>query len=688
MLQPQWKEIYDRVYDDIVTLRLKPGEKISEIKLAKRYETGRASARTVILKLQEEGFLVVKPQVGTVILPISEKKAQDILQIRFLLEPFAAEKAAMRINDSDIERLQDKLEKLHLLPAGSDKKLGLLAEVDGLLHDTIWRYSGNNEIESLLSRFHPEIKRTQLATRGLKRDRSIPSEKEIRVILDALQRHDPAVAKEAMCTHILNIDAVLKFFNNHQESGDNELSTSVSSRVPSKTFVKNRDLLLHGKMAMMRKHALDMVDAAIATGIPGLATHGKVRRKGSILTVDGEDYQLSSYRRIVILGAGKAAFPIAEALEDILGDYLSDGLIVVKKGEKGRLRRIRVLESAHPTPDKSSVEAGKKLLAMAEGCGSDDLALMVVTGGATSLATVPLPGLTLKDIAVMNDLVLTSGATIREMNIVRRHLCKLKGGRLAVAAQPATVLTFTLDTALSGMPWPDMCLPDPNTFVDAIAVLRQYSLWDKTPASVRNFLEKNDQALETIKSFKDVNCRMIMVGAPLPMCQAAASKAMELGYAPLILSTRMNGEAREVGICLAGIASEVITHGLPLAPPCALISGGESVVSAGASKGKGGPNQELVLGFVTQLGGTHPWVCASVDTDGTDGPTDIAGGIVDNFTQSIALGKGMDIQTILSRHDASPALTELDGAIYTDQTGTNLQHLRVVLIGDNYEKES
>jgi glycerate-2-kinase/DNA-binding GntR family transcriptional regulator len=688
MLQPQWKDLYDRVYDDIVTLRLKPGEKISEIKLAKRYGAGRASARTVILKLQEEGFLVVKPQAGTVILPISEKKARDILQIRFLLEPFAAEKAAMRISDSDIERLQGKFEKLRLLPAGSDKKISLLAEVDGVLHDTIWRYCGNDEIELLLSRFHPEIHRTQLATRGLQRERATPSEKEIRVIFDALQRHDPTAAREAMCIHILNIDAVLKFFSSHQENGGNELPTSVSSQTTSNTFVKNRDMLLHGDTAMMRKHALDMVDAAIATGIPGFATRSKVRRKGSVLTVDGEDYQLSSYRRIVVLGAGKASLLIAEALEDILGDYLSDGLIVVKKGEKRRLRRIRVLESAHPSPDKSSVEAGKKLLAMAEECNGDDLVLMVITGGATSLVTVPLPGLTLKDIVVMNDLALTSGATIREMNIVRRHLCKLKGGRLAVAAQPATVLTFTLDTALPDMPWPDMSLPDPTTFTDAIAFLRQYGLWDKTPSSVRKFLEKRDPALETIKSFEDVNCRMIMVGAPLPMCQAAASKAMELGYAPLILSTRMNGEAREVGICLAGMASEVIAHKLPLAPPCALISGGESVVSAGATEGKGGPNQELVLGFVTQLGGTHPWVCASVDTDGTDGPTDIAGGIVDNFTQAIVRGRGMDIQTILSRHDASSALTELGGTIYTDHTGTNLQHLRVVLIGDNREKRS
>jgi glycerate-2-kinase len=467
---------------------------------------------------------------------------------------------------------------------------------------------------------------------------------------------------------------------------ENELPASVSSQVTSNTFVKNRNMLLHGETAVMRGHALDMIDAAIATGIPGLATRSKVRRKGSVLTVDGEEYQLSSYRRVVILGAGKASFPIAEALEDILGDYLSDGLIVVKKGEKRCLRRVRVMETAHPTPDKSCVEAGKKLLAMAKECSSDDLVLLVITGGATSLVTVPLPGLTLKDIVVMNDLVLTSGATIKEMNVVRRHLCRLKGGRLAMAAQPATVLTFTLDTALQGMPWPDMSLPDPTTFADAIVFLRQYGLWDKTPSSVRKFLEKEDPALETIKSFENINCRMIMVGAPLPMCQAAASKAMELGYAPLILSTRMNGEAREGGICLAGMASEIIAHRLPLAPPCALISGGESVVSAGATKGKGGPNQELALGFVTQLGGTHPWVCASVDTDGTDGPTDIAGGIVDNFTQSIARKKGMDIQSILSRHDTSPALTELEGAVYTDHTGTNLQHLRVVLIGDNREK--
>jgi glycerate-2-kinase len=172
------------------------------------------------------------------------------------------------------------------------------------------------------------------------------------------------------------------------------------------------------------------------------------------------------------------------------------------------------------------------------------------------------------------------------------------------------------------------------------------------------------------------------------MCQSAAGKAMELGYAPLILSTRMNGEAREVGICLAGMTAEVIAHGYPLAPPCVLISGGESTVTAGATLGKGGPNQELVLGFMTQLGGEHPWVCAALDTDGTDGPTDLAGGIVDNYTQSIAREKSMDILGILSRHDSSPTLTELGGAIYTDHTGTNLQHVRIVIIGDSQKKES
>lgn len=447
-------------------------------------------------------------------------------------------------------------------------------------------------------------------------------------------------------------------------------------------FVKNRADLTRGPKGTLRGHALDILEAGLARGVPGYGTRAKVRRDGAILTIDGATYDLDAYARVLVLGVGKASFPIAEALEDILGPYLTGGLLVLKKGDARTLRHIRIIEGAHPIPDETSIRAGEEMLAFAEACTERDLVLAPVTGGATALATIPHPGLTLDDLKIMNEIVLKSGADIKEMNIVRRHLCRLKGGRLVTAAQPAMVVTLSLQTALPGMPWPDMCLPDPETFADAIALLQRFRVWEKTPPRVRDFLEKAGSMpeLETVKSFAGVNARLVMVGDPPGMCRAAADKAAELGYAPMILASRMHGEAKETGICLAGIADEVIAFNRPLAAPCALVSSGESPVTITGPAGLGGPNQELALSFASRANPAGDWVCASIDTDGTDGPTDIAGGIVDNDTPSLAATLGLSLPDALAAHDSGAALRALGGSIDTGHTGTNLQHLRVILI--------
>jgi glycerate-2-kinase len=282
----------------------------------------------------------------------------------------------------------------------------------------------------------------------------------------------------------------------------------------------------------------------------------------------------------------------------------------------------------------------------------------------------------------MHDLLLKSGADIREMNIVRRHLCRLKGGRFVAAAQPATVVTLSLDTALPGMPWPDMCLPDSATFAEAVAILRRFRIWEKTPAAVRAFLvqAQNLPDLKTVKSFAGMNACMVMVGEPAGMCRTAAEKAAECGYSPLILASRMHGEARETGICLAGIANEIMARDSPVAAPCALICSGESPVTIARKAGIGGPNQELVLSFAARANPEGNWACAAIDTDGTDGPTDVAGGIADSGISARAVRLGLSFPDVLSRHDAGSALAALGGCIRTGHTGTNLQHLRVILI--------
>lgn len=204
-----WEELYEKVHDDIVNLRIRPGEKISEAKIAARYNVSRGPVRNVIRKLQDEGFVVIKPQSGTVVLPISKKSARDILQIRLLLEPFAAEKAAARITDEDLETLGAAFDKLAPLPSGTIEKGALLREVDGLLHRVIWNCCGNREIAPILKKYLPAIRRTQLATLGLKLQRMVPSESEMREIFAALAARDPERAREAMREHIENINEAL-----------------------------------------------------------------------------------------------------------------------------------------------------------------------------------------------------------------------------------------------------------------------------------------------------------------------------------------------------------------------------------------------------------------------------------------------------------------------------------------------
>ena len=204
-----WEELYDQVYDDIVNLRIQPGEKISEAKIASMYHVGRAPVRNVILKLREEGFVLVKPQAGTFVLPISEQQARDILQLRLLLEPFAAEMATMRIREEDLQFLESEFMRLEGLPPKTHEKQKVLTEVDGHLHGIIWERCGNAEIASLLKKYVPAMHRIQHATLGLRVSRMLPSEKEMRAIMDCLLRRDPDAARETMRVHIRNIDRAL-----------------------------------------------------------------------------------------------------------------------------------------------------------------------------------------------------------------------------------------------------------------------------------------------------------------------------------------------------------------------------------------------------------------------------------------------------------------------------------------------
>lgn len=448
-------------------------------------------------------------------------------------------------------------------------------------------------------------------------------------------------------------------------------------------IIKNIDSLVSHGESDIRRDALDIIEAGILGADPGRGTLAKVWREGERLFVDGKTYELNWIKNIYVLGAGKGSFPIAEALDSILGERIREGFVVVKKGEKRRLQHIEIFEAGHPIPDENSVMGGRRLLKIAAKAQTGDLVFAAITGGCSALVVAPPAGIQLADIKDLTDLLLSSGANIREINAVRKHLCNLKGGRLVAAIHPAETITLTLDTTPEGMPWPDMCLADPSTFQDAITVLKHYDIWDRVAPSIRSYLEQGLQnpSMETVKTLEGINSRVIGVASPNSACEASARRAEEIGYTSVILSTTLHGESADLGIFFGGVAREILTRQRPFAPPCALISGGETTVKLSTCSGIGGRNQELVLGFAKEVGTREKVVCVSVDTDGTDGPTEIAGGIADGYTIARLQEAGIEVAEILKRHDSSTALRTLGDTIITGHTGTNVMDLRVLVVG-------
>ena len=447
-------------------------------------------------------------------------------------------------------------------------------------------------------------------------------------------------------------------------------------------LIKNKsDLLSHGQRKV-REDALKILETGIRASDPGDGTFRQVTLEGQTLSAGGKQYHLNDIDHIYVVGAGKGTYPIAKSLEQILGSRISGGVVVVKRGESGKLNRIEIHSAGHPIPDEDSVKGARKILSVIEKVTEKDLVFAAITGGSSALVTLPPDGIELEEIKALTDLLLKCGAVIREINIVRKHLCRMKGGQLVAHIQPAQALTLTLDTQPEGMPWPDMSLADPSTFQDAIDVLTYYDLWEQVAPSVREYLTyaRNKPELETVKSLAGMKTEIISVGDPVTTCMVAAATAKELGYAPAILSTKMEGEAREIGKCMAGIAKEIVRYGRPFKPPCALISGGELTVTLSENFGEGGPNQEFVLGFASMWKDDHQIVCAAVDTDGTDGPTDIAGGIIDGEILKEAVKKNIDLSVYLKEHKSSAAHLTLSNAIITGHTGTNVLDLRVILV--------
>lgn len=390
--------------------------------------------------------------------------------------------------------------------------------------------------------------------------------------------------------------------------------------------------------------------------------------------------------RVVVVGAGKSAAAMARAVEAAWPDAPLSGLVVTRHGHAVPTRRVAVVEASHPVPDAAGADAARRILGLVRDLTPDDLVLALVSGGGSALATLPAPGLTLDDLMAVNRALLASGAPIGAMNCLRRHLSAFAGGRLAAAAQPARLVTL----ALSDVPGDDPAtiasgptVPDPTTFADARAVAARHRL--ELPDAVRRHLEA--AADETPKpgdpAFARADYRL--VAAPMASLAAAAAAARALGLTPLVLGDALEGEAREVGTVLAGIAAAARRHGHPAPPPLVLLSGGETTVTLGrGAAGAGGRNTECLLGFAVAAAGAAGTWALMADTDGVDGAPgprgEVAGALCGPDSLARAAALGLDPRGMLAHHDSHALFAQLGDTLVTGPTLTNVNDFRAVLV--------
>lgn len=384
--------------------------------------------------------------------------------------------------------------------------------------------------------------------------------------------------------------------------------------------------------------------------------------------------------RCIVVGCGKSAAVMAAALEDAWPDVQLEGTVVTRYEHAVPTRRIEVIEASHPVPDANSETGARRLLQRVHGLRADDLVIALISGGGSALCAAPAEGLSLADKQAVNRALLACGANISEMNCLRKHLSAIKGGRLAAAAKPARVITL----AISDVPGDDPAViasgptvPDPTTFEDARAIVARYGI--EVPAQVAARLAQNKDETPKPMDLPDVDYRLI--ATPMMALARMAETARELGLEPLVLGDALEGESRDMGIMMAGIARSIRAHGQPLPAPAVILSGGETTVTLGkTATGHGGRNTEFLLSLTIALGGAADIWAAAGDTDGLDGMDDIAGAVTAPDTLARARAKGLDPRAMLTAHDSHTLFDTLGDAIRTGPTLTNVNDVRAILI--------
>ena len=436
----------------------------------------------------------------------------------------------------------------------------------------------------------------------------------------------------------------------------------------------------------LRADAREIFEAGLQAVDPFAAVSKSLQLNKDHLRVGDRTYDLSVIENIFVAGCGKAAAPMALALKTSLGARIRYGVIVVKYGHKLQLEKIKVIEAGHPIPDEAGLEGARQIAELARRCSASDLLFFLVSGGGSSLLPYPAGGLSLQDKQRTTDALLRSGARIQEVNAVRKHISQIKGGRLAQLAAPARIISLALSDVISdslGAIASGPTAPDSSTYADCLQIIRQYGVRSQIPPAVIHLLQRGVEGriAETPKpgdgSFRQV--QNIIVGDNRTALTAAERRARALGYHSTVLSSSVEGESRTVAKSHSALIKEIMRIRRAVSPPACFLSGGETTVTV-RGEGLGGRNQEFCLAAAIEIDGLHGVVILSGGTDGTDGPTDAAGAIVDGSTAARGRAKDLDAGIYLSRNDSYHFLRATDDLLITGPTLTNVMDLQVTLV--------
>jgi hydroxypyruvate reductase len=441
----------------------------------------------------------------------------------------------------------------------------------------------------------------------------------------------------------------------------------------------------------MKRMAKDIFSKALSAVDPSKILKDRIRIEKDRLWIRIEEnseknFDLNTFHKIFLVGTGKASNSMAKAVEEIFGDRMTKGVVTTKYGHLLPLKRTEIIEAGHPIPDQKGYEGAKKIQGLLKKSGPKDLVIFILSGGGSALLPFPADGIELKEKQEMTQLLLDCGADIKEINTIRKHISRMKGGWLTRWAYPSTVIGFILSDVVGDqldVIGSGPTVPDPSTFEEAWEILKKYDLFNEIAPSIQKhlILGKEGKVEETPKPGDVVFERVYnsLIGSNILALRAAEKEATSLGLNTLILSSSIEGETREASRFHTAIAKEVISSGNPIPKPACILSGGETTVTI-KGKGLGGRNQEFALAGALEISGIEKVVLLSGGTDGTDGPTDASGAMVDHTTVHRAKSMGLDPKAHLENNDAYPFFQKLGDLLITGPTHTNVMDVRILLV--------